>query len=281
MSKRILSAFLTFALILSCSVASAISVRAADDTKIYVDGVAMTDGDYLSVGAAGVIRNKPSGGYAHYSNNVLTLHNFENKSGKYTIDEFDNECAIYRPTGDLNIVLSGNNTINTGNVQWRTAIELSGGKSMMTISQAASGGTLNIFGGELSYGISAPHVTIESGTFNINTDFCIEAFGDLCVDSIGVITIWGGKFDLTGLRGCIESDTIIIHNGEFDLIVNDNRSYADSGDENYFAIGYWGTFEYNQNMTIKAAGNPGDPLVTYNPNRHDTYDVIKITHAHE
>jgi hypothetical protein len=75
--KRLLGTVLALVLLFSALPA----VGAATD--IYVGGVAMSEGSYLALGADSVSSTRPDGGYAHYQNGVLTLHDYTYQGSGY------------------------------------------------------------------------------------------------------------------------------------------------------------------------------------------------------
>ncbi len=101
--------FLLVTVMLCVSVPFSVS---ADDTVIYVGGVAMTDGDYLANGATATVKTQPAeSGYAYYKDGVLTLNSYE-YAGEgylytYSHDSSDQYASCLYSPSDLEIVFEG------------------------------------------------------------------------------------------------------------------------------------------------------------------------------
>ena len=143
--KRLLGTVLALVLLFSALPA----VGAA--TNLYVGGVAMSEGSYLALGADSVSSTRPDGGYAHYQNGVLTLHDYTYQGSGY------NHYAVYA-AGDLSVRLEGSSLLEqTDNSADSAAIRA----KRVTVSAAAGGElTVKTAGGS---GIEADSLSVNSG----------------------------------------------------------------------------------------------------------------------
>ena len=151
MKKRLLSLLLALVMLVGIIPATSLTAHAAGTHSILVDGVDMSDGTYLAVGASNTTTSKPSGGYAYWKDDVLTLNNFE-------IDEGEILCET-----SFKLYLYGTNTIT------RTSAE-SGNKDAISCSE----GSLTIDG---------------NGILNIKNDWaCIYAYENLIING-GILNL--------------------------------------------------------------------------------------------
>lgn len=85
-----------------------------EEPSLYVGGVEMNDGDYLASGADSVSDIAPaSGGYAHYSGGVLTLHDYAYEGTGHCYDRQPNDyyhALVYAKAPELEIVLEGSSS---------------------------------------------------------------------------------------------------------------------------------------------------------------------------
>ena len=128
---------------------------------VYVGGIGMDNGDYLAGGATAPTAEKPAGGYAHYDNGVLTLHNYTGSTPQYS--DISVYSGIFRD-GDLELVISGANSIASVEA-YSSSIAVWG---TLTIREAEAGGSLALesseSGGE---GMFASRIIVESGTLEV------------------------------------------------------------------------------------------------------------------
>ncbi len=134
---------------------------------ITVNGVELRDGYYLPSGKTSTDTTKPSGGYAHYSGNTLTLNNYQGSN---------NSASGIDSRYDLNIVLA------QGSVNKLTTSAASG----TTYCGINVSGTLNIRGlGQL---------TITGGKY------AIYSTGSMTLSSTQVFAIGGGIYSGSALN---------------------------------------------------------------------------------
>ncbi len=193
-----------------------------DDTKAIVieesDGysslvlgnVPLKDGDYLASGATNVSASAPAeGGYAYYSDGVLTLNNFVLENQYYTFTDYGTtSMALLHSAQNLEIVLVGENT-------------LIGGEYVIGIFPA---GEVTISGeGSLVIDTFAPIHTISSGTVNIEggniTLGDTQGFNYFAV-SIETLNVTGGTLNANGISG----ETLNIQGG--DVTFKKTNNYA-------------------------------------------------------
>ena len=79
--------------------------------QVYVGGVAMSDGDYLAVGATETQTTKPSDGYAYYKDGTLTLNNYSYEGEGYLYSSEDGYYTTVFTRHDLTLELVGTNTL--------------------------------------------------------------------------------------------------------------------------------------------------------------------------
>ena len=86
-----------------------------EEPSLCVGGVEMKDGDYLASGADSVSDIAPaSGGYAHYSGGVLTLHDYAYEGAGYRYDQQQSDyyhALVYAKALELEIVLEGSSSL--------------------------------------------------------------------------------------------------------------------------------------------------------------------------
>ena len=202
---------------------------------VYVGGVTMNDGNYLAVGASAVTTAKPSGGYAYYKNNVLTLHNYVYSGSGYAITS-DTHYAAIHSKGDLNMVLEGTNSLAVTSGKYTYGIDA---EKALKISAAAgaslkfdvgngtimSGGNMVISGGTYIQERNCGSMFSADGTvsftgctiMNKNADSVIDNYGeaitltncDVTVQSAGhfIVVDSASPKDITISGGSIQSTT--------------------------------------------------------------------------
>ncbi len=154
MKKRMISLLLALTMVLGMLPLSMLQVNAAGD---YVDikGMQLNDGMYMGASLIPTT-TKPDGGYAYYSNGVLTLHNYDIKAtGQHCITS----------TGDLTITLSGTNTLNQ-TVDF-SAIDVEDNKLTINGSGKLVLNSKAVGNGGAKGGIIGGDITIAGGTLEL------------------------------------------------------------------------------------------------------------------
>lgn len=215
-----LSWLLTLAVLCSAIFAMGITANAASDT-IYVNNIAMKDGQYLKENATAVTTARPGSNYAYYKGGVLNLHDFDmNWDGSSSVIG-----AINSGDGDLIIELYGTNTI-TSSVQQvivgkdNTKLRFRGSGSL-TINSSAdyaiSCGNLEITGSRLNVNatgkaIAASNYTHIGGTVNVQGCDSDTAL------MLGEMTVSGGIVNVSGKHGIVAAQgDVTVTNGRLNV----------------------------------------------------------------
>ena len=189
---------------------------------IYVNGVELRDGHYLQSGKTITNTSKPSGGYAHYSGNTLTLNNYEGSS--------TSASGIYSRY-DLNIVLAQGSTnkltTSTTNGTTYRGISVSGALKISGLGQ------LTISGGQ--------YAIFSSGTLTIGTSV-IKTYGS-GIYSGSTINLDGAMLDMTNINS---------YSGMAYAIKTNYNLYIDGG-----AIGIYAPNKVTLSGTSSAVGVTG------------------------
>lgn len=238
--SRFAALFLTLALslgLISCR------ATAAQPRSIFVGGIELVDNTYLPSGGTMTQSTCPSGGYAFYSNGVLTLKDFSYEGLGLYNEVYDDYSGIYAE-GDLSIRAIGENLID-----------------------------VTAAGDQTSYGILADSLTVEAGPFD-----CLTIWGTYCgINTVGdkpyVLqkggTIyaygdaWGAIADIT-----LEAGSVMLSNGDYyDDLYEGNTSYG----------ALFGTLDFASNLFAYGSEDPeGRELVTYTEADLESYDYISV-----
>jgi hypothetical protein len=185
-------------------------VSAATASSVWVDGIQMTDGDYLATNEATAVTTgamaEPVSYVAWYHNGTLTLNNAEIATGKTAqVYNRTGACAIYA-VGNLSIVLNGINVI--GSNMDLADVPLCGiniADGNLEIS-SQSQGSVNIFGDYM--GICANNGDV---SFSGNVDVLIGARSN---DADLSCSIFVMKGDVV-IKDQVEIDTDISDSAEW------------------------------------------------------------------
>ena len=118
--RRLIGLMLALAMVvgmLPMTVLAAPEDRGPNTVSVWVGGVQMENDRYLPAGSDTLTRHRPrDGGYAHYENGVLTLHDYEYEGEGYAYPASEmlpgggNHAAIYSEI-PLRVMLEGSNTL--------------------------------------------------------------------------------------------------------------------------------------------------------------------------
>jgi len=122
-TKRFLGIFLALTLVFGIL---PLAVSAEAPATVYVGGVALSDGDFLAVGATEATKEAPvDGGYAYYSDGVIELYDYEYEGEGYAYYSYEDVeypensykyTSVIYAEGYVTIKISGENSlINTTN----------------------------------------------------------------------------------------------------------------------------------------------------------------------
>lgn len=187
--KRTFKKSLTLLLMLTvlCSVIFAMSLTAnAASETIWVNKIAMKDGQYLRENDNAVTASRPGSGsdYAYYKDGVLYLYNFDlnwNDTSSWV-------GGIYTSDSNLIVELNGTNTFTSSvkyliSGRYNTTLTFQGSGSLTINSSADCAivcGTMEVTGGTLNvtaagYAIDARYYTQTGGTVNVTSTKDYEA----------------------------------------------------------------------------------------------------------
>ena len=192
MKKRLISLLLAIVMVLGMIPATTLTAFAAAANSVLVGGVEMTNNTYLAVDATATQTTKPSGGYAYYKDDVLTLNNYSYTGKGYTYsDGIVTRSAIIYASNDIQIELVGTNNLTQKDYYNAACIR---GEAEVSLIGA---GTLNLQNGV--WGISCDSdLFIESG--NLNVDAC--DYGIYSWDQEVIINGGSLKVDATECAVC-------------------------------------------------------------------------------
>ncbi|MBQ9141970.1 MAG: carbohydrate-binding domain-containing protein, partial [Lachnospiraceae bacterium] len=166
------------------------------EIAVYVGGLGLAEGEFLSNSGKISATQPTTGGYAYYKDEVLTLNNYIHKGDGYLYDGAFSG-AIYSELEELEIVLQGESQLDNTDAD-SIGITVYGGN--LTISGT---GSLKIVAdyGINTYGewndagerISGGNVTIEGGTIIVDAEKdSISCDGDMTIED-GTITLASGN----------------------------------------------------------------------------------------
>ena len=232
---------LCIALVLCLLLLPAAALAAEGDSTVYVGSVELTSTGGASVyattdAATGAVTAQPTFTEADswnikWDGSTLTLRNATIKEAK----EYGNSresMAIYRQSGDLAIVLVGENTVDAPGNGTAASCGINLGSGSLTIS-GEDGASLTVFGGDTtnttnsnSCGIYANGtITINSGTVTATGESASAASYGICAR--GAVTIEGGTVNATSGEAGGNSVGIQITNS---ITINGGDVTATAGD---------------------------------------------------
>ena len=170
-------------------------VSAATATSVWVNGVELSNNDYLSSNSAtavsGTAATEPSTYVAWFHNGTLSLNSAEvSKGTDFTVDTKTGICGI-SAEGDLSIELQGQNKIQAADTDFYAAIFVHGDLGIFS----ENGGALTSFGAKASIYSVDGDLSI-SGDADISAN-CTCAFQD--DPGVGSICSENGDILVTGL----------------------------------------------------------------------------------
>lgn len=244
----------------------------AVSTKIYVGGVAMSDGDYLANDATATTKTQPAdSGYAYYKDGVLTLNEYiyTGEGYYYQFSSTDTDtypACVYSPT-DLEILLVGFSSLENSNAEGE-CISVNG--NLVINGDSESGIQINGYYGAYVYSVdSEVTTTINGGLFYVLGTYGIQVDG---YDYDAAMIINGGilAFDTTETSISVYSDynaLLEVNGGEIgalsdvmvysayanaDVVVNHGALYTNTANYGVTAysaaadgVNYFGTVTLN------------------------------------
>ena len=225
MKKRLITAWLAIVMIVSMLCVTGFTGPAAGTESVLVGGVEMVSGTYLANGASFTVTQKPEGGYAYYSDGVLTLHNF-------VYEGTGNPYLIYAKRDGFTVRLEGENSLKaTG----KSAVAVYVQADRLTMENGAQAGKLIIRGGDrgiyFNGNTSESTLFFNSGTYEISDTaltgiigyghivifdgaFGIDAAADMGIQVLsGMLSINKGDIRIHSTNACLRANRITINDG--------------------------------------------------------------------
>ncbi|MBE5817993.1 MAG: hypothetical protein E7312_02955, partial [Clostridiales bacterium] len=249
--------------------------------EIWVGGVGMFDGDYLANDAMSTTRTQPiSGGYAHYSEGILTLYGYSYTGKGYYNESEYNYAAIYS-TIDIAIVCvedtfsslvaqgddSCNGIVSTSDVLIR-------GNGSLTVK--AEDRAIFIDGDLTVNGIGLTVINVwsnQANSISITTGKGVEVtstkgIGFMAQDDVN---IYASKLKITAFDHAIHTSGNVNLSGEILELDSTNGSgiYAMSGD----------TVVNNKNVTISGYASISCDELTINSSNVELNGTLNYHHA--
>lgn len=203
-------------------------------SSLWVNNAALKNGEYMS--NSGVIsKTQPSGGYAHYANGVLTLHDFEGR-------------RIYTSDINLTIVLEGSSHLENDEddvleARFANLIIRGEGSLKLLTDEDADEEYDGIYLEESSLDIQGGSITIHADDDGIDSN----AYGA----GNGLVKISGGKLDIT-----TEDDDGIDTSGVANLLITGGEITIHSDDHGIDGADY-GLITINGGKLNITAGDDG------------------------
>lgn len=204
---------------------------------VYVCGKGLTDGQYID-SDGNVTSSKPlDGGYAHYEDGTLTLHNFkytgEGMTTKDYADGYSYKAPIY-VTSEITLVLSGESRI--ASVTEAEEVWTDGIYAEASITVRGEG-SLEIHAGSDGINMDKGDLTVESGHLILGyleydeygNEVKNEEIGDDAIDiDLGDLTINGGKVTVNSDDNALDiHGNITVHGGVIYIVSDDDGFNAE------------------------------------------------------
>ena len=234
MGKKLFS--LCMALVLCLSLLPATALAANEATTVYVGNVelkgstnspayATTNADTGAVTLGGDEETYN----IKWDGETLTLRNAAIKQAKEYSDKSNEKIAVYLASGNMNLVLVGENTVDALGEGSAASCGINLGGGSLTIS-GQENASLTVFGGDTTNGNSCGiyangTITMESGTVNATGESASAAsYG---IDAVGAVTIENGTVKATSGKaggnsvGIHIKNSITINGGDFTATAGD------------------------------------------------------------
>ncbi len=255
MIKRFLSMLLVLTMLVGMIPMTSLTAFAESGGVVYVGGVAMSDGDYLAIGATKTHTTKPSVGYAYYKDGTLTLNNYSYEGEGYQYDSEFDYCATIFTEQHLTVELVGTNTLTQtspkSNIIYVDGANLTVDGNGKLIATSKDAGLY-----------ASRDLTINGGTIEVTSPY-------ICIMSRRNVIINGGDIiaesDLEVARGIYASYDVTIIGGNVTAISAKQ------------AIGYNRSVNIAKYLNIQASTTADGELGEYIAANHTTYKKIVIT----
>ena len=175
---------------------------AADGDTVYVGGEALTGTAsapaYATTDASGTVTTEGATAENYnvmWDGSTLTLRNATIEQAKEYSDKNNEKIAVYRASGDLNLALVGENTVDAPGNGTAASCGINLGSGSLFIS-GEDGASLTVYGGPTEHGNSCGiyangTITIDSGTVTVTGESASAASYGICAS--GAVTINGGS----------------------------------------------------------------------------------------
>ncbi len=240
---KILSLLLMLTALCSLVFAMSIIANAASSDTIYINNIAIKNGQHLMANATAVTTTRPRNNYAYYNDGVLYLHNFSLKSATSGINAGD---------GDLIVSLTGTSTIPINSSSSSASDAAIVTKGRLTIR---GDGSLNI-NNSAGLAINCGNLTVDSGTLNVKSKNGIGA-------AQGDIVVNGGKVYVNANIGVV-CKNILVYGGCLDVVGT------------YRTLNLAGRISAANGLYILAAEDANYPLDTYNAAQSSVYERVFV-----
>lgn len=233
---------LCIALVLCLLLLPAAALAAEGDSTVYVGSVELISTGGASVyattdAATGAVTAQPTfteadGWNIKWDGSTLTLRNATIKEAEEYSDKSNEKIAVYRQSGDLNLALVGENTVDAPGNGTAASCGINLGSGSLTIS-GEDNGSLLVYGGDTtnttksnSCGIYAyGTITINSGTVTATGESASAASYGICAS--GAVTINGGTVNAASGEaqgdscGIYTSNSVTINGGDVTATAGD------------------------------------------------------------
>ena len=242
--KKLLSACLVLALCLSLLPTTALATDATVYGTIEVGSVALTNTRdtpvvYATTDDSGnvITEGADENNYnVMWDGSTLTLRNATIQQAEEYSDKNNEKIAVYRASGDLNLALVGENTVDAlgGGSAASCGINLGNGSLSISGENSAS---LTVYGGPTEHGNSCGiyangTITIDSGTVTVTGESASAASYGICAG--GAVTINDGSVTATSGEaggnsiGIYTSNSVTIEDGTV-IVTGESASAASYG----------------------------------------------------
>ena len=272
--RRLIGLMLALAMVvgmLPMTVLAAPEDRGPNTVAVWVGGVQMENDRYLPAGSDTLTRHRPrDGGYAHYENGVLILHDYEYEGEGYAYPSTDslpvtgNSAAVYSEVA-LRILLEGSNSLKLTASEGEAITQNVDGAELRLESR--ENGELHL---QAPSGISVDlgSVRFDSGTMTITAE---QGIG---VNTSTGVTINGGSVTIEAEQNGLWGREM--HIGACSL---DVKSLNTEEDDRYCAIWCQELSLDSDGMVLQASMEPDGALGSYTADSLASYDRIVAAEA--
>ncbi len=251
------------ALVLCLLLLPAAALAADGDSTVYVGGVKLTSTGgvpvYATTDESGAVTttDATTDNYnVRWDGSTLTLRNATIKEAEEYSDKSNEKIAVYRQSGDLNLALVGENTVDAPCNGTAASCGINLGSGSLTIS-GEDGASLTVYGGPTERGNSCGiyaygTITINSGTVTVTGESASADSYGICAG--GTVTINGGTLNAASGEAGGNSCGIYTSNS---VTIEDGTVSATSGEANGDSDGIYtsGSVTINGGTVTATAGD--------------------------